>query len=164
MLSVRSRRRLSSISVWRISGRPRPGPPNPPFVATTQRCRWGKSAPPMFPRSARLCRGELCRSCPPRRQPLLLRRQGLPACWRGDSSPARRGRSRRHPISGSWSRCVEDDVRPTTVSAQAGQQKVHCARRYHPHGGDLPPSRPSGPAQQPVSPFCTQPGWKQTLE
>src|SRR2546421_5862385 len=37
MLSLRSRRRLSSISAWRISGRPRPEPPPPPpFVATTQ--------------------------------------------------------------------------------------------------------------------------------
>src|SRR5438477_1633507 len=47
MRSVLSRRRLSSISERKTSGRPRPGPPIPPFVATMQFVGVGESAAPI---------------------------------------------------------------------------------------------------------------------
>src|SRR5947209_8827444 len=47
MLSVRSRRRLSSISARRTSGRPRPAPAYPPLVATTQPSGKGDRAAPI---------------------------------------------------------------------------------------------------------------------
>ena len=129
MLSVRSRRRLSSISARSASGRPLP---HPPLVATTHASGMGESAAPIVSSLPPPVYVWAVSMSPPRPRAPPLERRGARAYWSAGSSRARSGSRRSHRAAGSashsrrrhYSSRLGDRTTPRGVDFEAGLKRT----------------------------------------